>query len=80
MEVISKISRLRSAPEDITMDTAEAYLNGCSRTGIPYTLINKTTATMTIKLIASINSINEFKNRFTVYDCRRHFKWEDIND
>jgi hypothetical protein len=79
MEVISKISRLRSAPEDITMDTAESYLNGCSMTGIPYTLINKATATMTIKLVGSINSINEFKNRFTVYDCRRHFKWEDIN-
>ena len=80
MEVTSKISRLRSAPEDITMDTAVSYLEGCSKMGIAHTILNKATATMTIKLVGSINSINEFKNRFTVYDCRRHFKWEDIND
>lgn len=79
MEMIAKITKLKSAGESVSMDEAIGFLVGCSQSGIPHTVLGRTTLTLTVKLNGSINSINEFKNRFTVYDCRRHFKWEDIS-
>lgn len=79
MEMIAKITKLKSAGESVSMDEAVGFLVGCSKTHLPHEIIGRTTRTLTVKLVGSINSINEFKNRFTVYDCRRHFQWEDIS-